>query len=453
MFPIRKSKRIIPWKTGARILRLMLSAVMVLSASGMAKAEVLTLSGAVEEALANNPQVSEAENYRQAAVYGEKAAWADYFPKMAAAYSFRNLAEEPYATIGGRQAVINSTQQHHWEVSLTQPLFTGFAITTQHRLAALGLETRELELRQARLAVARQVKRTYFGLLMAGKNLAVAETAEKNLSAHEEDARRFHEQGIIPLNDLLKTQVAKAETVQQRVRAAARVRSVTSQFNVLLGRDYGSEATAADMDTMDHVATDTQTLIAEALSKRPDVDILSHAVSAREQEIRLAQSDYYPRLEVVGKYEQDGDDIGAQHNDFNNEYNASIGVQARWVFFEAGKTRARSAKARWEQEAMGKALGKLKDDVRLQVQEACLDLEVAGENIATTTQALEQAREHWRITNTRYLQQLTTSTEVLDARTYLTRAETNYYEALYGYGMARADLDFAVGRIGLDKAE
>ena len=60
--------------------------------------------------------------------------------------------------------------------------------------------------------------------------------------------------------------------------------------------------------------------------------------------------------------------------------------------------------------------------------------------------ALDQAREHWRITNLRFRQQLTTSTEVLDARTYLSRAETGFYQALYGSGIARADLDEAVGK-------
>ncbi|MCD4778353.1 MAG: hypothetical protein K8R12_05220 [Desulfobacterales bacterium] len=42
---------------------------------------------------------------------------------------------------------------------------------------------------------------------------------------------------------------------------------------------------------------------------------------------------------------------------------------------------------------------------------------------------------------------MTTSTEVLDARTFLTRAETNYYSALYGYMISLAELERAVGRM------
>lgn len=42
--------------------------------------------------------------------------------------------------------------------------------------------------------------------------------------------------------------------------------------------------------------------------------------------------------------------------------------------------------------------------------------------------------------------QLNAYTEVLDAGTFLTRAETNYYGALYGYMISLAELERAVGR-------
>jgi len=45
----------------------------------------------------------------------------------------------------------------------------------------------------------------------------------------------------------------------------------------------------------------------------------------------------------------------------------------------------------------------------------------------------------------RYKENLTTSTEVLDARTYLTQAEVNYYDALYSYITAKAKLEYAIG--------
>jgi outer membrane protein TolC len=87
----------------------------------------------------------------------------------------------------------------------------------------------------------------------------------------------------------------------------------------------------------------------------------------------------------------------------------------------------------------------MRDEVRLQVVKAHLDLDVAARNIGTATTALAQDREHWRITNLLYRQQLTTSTEVLDARSYHDRAQSAYHDAHYGYGAAMAMLAWTVG--------
>ena len=60
-------------------------------------------------------------------------------------------------------------------------------------------------------------------------------------------------------------------------------------------------------------------------------------------------------------------------------------------------------------------------------------------------QALDLARENWRISDLQYKEQVTTSTDVLDARALLTQADTNYFRAVYGFLDAVAGLDRAVG--------
>jgi len=57
-----------------------------------------------------------------------------------------------------------------------------------------------------------------------------------------------------------------------------------------------------------------------------------------------------------------------------------------------------------------------------------------------------QAEENLRITQLGYRQEAATSTEVLDAQTDLTQAETNYFQSLYGYLDALATLEYAVGQ-------
>ena len=418
---------------------------LLYSINGWAAAP-LTIDEAVREALLNNPQIHEQAAYREAAALGEEAARADFFPRLSAAYAYQNLAESPFVNIYGNQVTTNSRDQHHWEIALSQPLFSGFAISARHRIAQLGLSTRDLTLQQTRQVIILQVKQRCFDLLMAEKTLAVAQSSTAALDAHEADARKFYENGLGPLNDLLKAQVARADAIQRQHRAEADVRQVRAALCLLLGRNLDNSVEVQEMQAMTTSVPELKTELDQALTARPEITLLEQAIQSKGNEQQVAKSDYYPRIELTGKYQQDGDDMGARNNDYTNQYNASVGIQARWTFFEFGKTRASSAKAAAEQRALERALETIRDDIRLQVVQAHLDLDVAARNIETATTALNQAQEHWRITNLLYQQQLTTSTEVLDARSYLDRAQSAFHEAHYGYGASLARLEWAMGK-------
>jgi outer membrane protein len=60
--------------------------------------------------------------------------------------------------------------------------------------------------------------------------------------------------------------------------------------------------------------------------------------------------------------------------------------------------------------------------------------------------ALQQAEENLRINKTRYQEGVGTATEVLDAVTLLTVAETNHCRALYDLGRAEAAAMYSQGQ-------
>jgi OMF family outer membrane factor len=85
------------------------------------------------------------------------------------------------------------------------------------------------------------------------------------------------------------------------------------------------------------------------------------------------------------------------------------------------------------------------DDIRLEVEKSYLDLKNAVEKIQVTKDAANQAEENLRIHKIRYEEGIGTSTDVVDAITLLTTAETNYYRAVYELRRAQAELQYAMG--------
>jgi len=406
----------------------------------------LTLNKAIEMAVADNTIIRQAIENQKAAIEEQKSARADFLPKVSAGYSYTKLKDAPYVIMGGTQIEVGDNDQYHWDLTLSQPLFTGFALSTRYEMAKLGVDVKDAEKEQAILDVVKQVKAAYFNILLTKKFLLVADKAVNQLESHVTDAEKFYEQGMIPYNDLLRSKVALADALQNRVRAEGSAEMAVSAFNTLLRINLNRKTDIDDLLDITPHSFELTNCIKEAIEKRPELKALRLALKNADHGVTLAQSAYYPKVNLAGSYEQNGDNPSATENDFGNTHNASVTLQANWTFFEWGKTRAEVNKYRRNKSSLVEKTKGIKDSIKLEVKNAFLDLKVAEQNIQTAKESLVQAKENWRITNLQYQQQMTTSTEVLDARTFLTRAETNYYGALYGYMISLAELERAVGR-------
>ena len=85
------------------------------------------------------------------------------------------------------------------------------------------------------------------------------------------------------------------------------------------------------------------------------------------------------------------------------------------------------------------------NNVRLQIKSDLLNLQTAYKNIKTAKLSVRQAEENLKITNLQYRQETVTSTEVLDADTYLKKAELNFFKQKTAYDIYLAKLQRAIG--------
>ena len=425
---------------------LVVPAAAVEQTSAVQKAATLSLEEAIDLVLTHNPLIRAAREKMHQAEAGEHSARADLFPKLSSSYSYYRLHQQPYGFFGpAGKIMIGDDDEYSWNITAVQPLFTGLALTTRRKIAALEISGRELEKEQLTLELIKKTKVAYARILLARRQLEVADKEVKNLAAHVSDAEYLYTQGIIAYNDLLQSQVALSQAKQRRVRAASEVDLAAAALNMLMNQDISAAIEIVEPDIKPAVNDNLPVLLAQALDRRPVLRFLQVALKQAELAITLARSQYYPKVSLVGRYEQNGENITASENDYRNSDTAAIGVQADWTFFEWGKTAAEVRQRVHEREALKHKIENMKNTVRLEVKTAFNRLRVAAKNVKTAGEALEQARENYRIANLQYQQQVATSTLVLDASTFLSQAENSYYGALYGFMISRAELEQAAG--------
>ena len=110
-----------------------------------------------------------------------------------------------------------------------------------------------------------------------------------------------------------------------------------------------------------------------------------------------------------------------------------------------GRTKAKVRQAKSVINQNQDTLSLLKKTIELEVRNAFLNLQAAKNKILVAEKAVQQSREGFRMTELRFKEGMATNTDVLDATTLQSQAETNYYQTLYDCYLTEVVLKRVIG--------
>lgn len=293
----------------------------------------LSVTDAVRMAVEKNPAVTRAKELVQGAQYARDNAKSGFFPSLSAEYGVTTLYDDPYMITGGYQVQVAHKTLYNWGVTLVQPLYTGGAVSSRYNMAKLQIAVAEKEKEQTTLDLAKMVKSAYYRVLLAEKIRQVADEAVVTLSSHEQDAQKFHDHGVIRLNDLLRAKVALSDALQMQARARANIDIALADLNRQLALDINADTKIEHIDEVQFIHPDLGVMIDDGLLLRPQLLAMALVRKTMDEAIELEKSGYYPKVSLVGNYYQSGDTPVADNNDYENDHNASVMLQAKWTFF------------------------------------------------------------------------------------------------------------------------
>ncbi len=370
---------------------------------------------------------------------------ADFFPKVDASYSFKSWKDVPYAAFNDQRFEVGPQAVNRWELQLTQPIFTGFALSSQLNIAKMNLKIAEYRLDESRLDTIREVERSFWNVLLGQKLLQVARDNVSSLEMQRRNAQANFDQGLVAQNDVLKAEVALAQARQRERTTEKQLAILRSRLNQVLDVGLQTPLTLLEEEVAVSEAPSLEHLYALAEERRPEYLSVETSIRQAGEGMVSARSRYYPRLSGFAQYYREGEDFLANHNPFANNDNAAVGVRIDWNWFEGGKTDATAKEYLYRQKALEEKRGGLQQQIHLQVEDAYEQLAVARENLNTAQAALRQAEENDRMTTIQYREQLVIFLEVLNAQVLLSQSRVNYYDALYGFKLAWAELERAIG--------
>ena len=442
----------------------LLVTLLVLSHSGqlyaqqVQKSSPLTLQQAVNVALEKNPE-------RKAALADTKAASADV--KEARSFLLPHATFSETATIGNDPVYVfgSKLRQQRFttgdfalNVLNTPDPFGNFATRlggTWNLFDSLASWRTVSRAERVKNAAGHQLERTdqevifrvvdsYYTVLLAKKQLDVAEQAMKTAQAILDRSKDRFESGVVVESDYLSAQVRLATRKQELIRAQNNLALARAQLSAAMGVSSENEFDPVEaLAERNLPATSLDDLEKQAVDRRPDLNRIRSEEAAQQQSVSIAKSAFGPRVNAFGGWEADNPTLLAGGG--GNSWLAGIEVQ--FDLFEGGAKRAQLSHERALEEKASALKEMATDAIRLEVRRAYYDLDAARQQVDVARATIAEAQESLRINQDRYDSGLSTITDLLAAEEAARRSQTDYWEALYRYHTGYANLELASGTL------
>ncbi len=419
--------------------------------------EPLTLEASIDIALKNSIVINIAKEGSKIATAQKKEAFTGFLPQFSTSYSYTRLNTAPYMKfvdvppplnmLNGSELIAGTQNNYNWAIEAKQPLFAGGGILANYQASIIGEDAAHLEETAKYQDVVQEVKIAYFNILRAQRIQDAARQSVEMLSAHRDVAQDYFNVGMIPKNDLLHAEVELANGKQALVRAKNAVELAKSSLNTVLKRKIFTPVEVVDILAYHPLNQSFEECLNVARQARPELKISSLHAEQAGKLVQVAQSDYFPTLSLVGNYSRFGDNPSVSGSDYQNQESWYVMGVASWNFWEWGKTKFKVDASKAKENQALEATKELNDQITLEIKNAYLILQETESQIIVWQKVIEQAEENFRISEERYKERVATSTEVLDAQTLLTKAKSEYANALGDYNVNYAKLQRAMGTI------
>jgi outer membrane protein TolC len=418
----------------------------------------ITLQQAVTIALEKNPE-------RKAALADTKAASADVWEARSFLLPHVTFSEtatrgnDPVYVFGSKLRQQRFTTADFGLNFLNTPTpFGNFATRfggTWNLFDSFGSWRDVTRAERVRDAVAHQLERTdqeilfrvvnsYYGALLARKQLEIAEQSMKTAQAILDRSKNRFDSGVVVESDLLSAQVRWATRKQELIRAQNNLALARTQLSTSMGLSTQTEFDPAEpLAERSLPATTLEEAEKRAVELRPDLKRIRSEEEAQQQSVAVAKSSFGPRVNAFAGWEADNPTFVAG----GGGNNWLAGIEVRFDLFQGGAKRAQLSRERAMQEKLAAVKEMARDAVRLEVRRAYYDLDAARQQVEVGRAAIAQSQESLRINQNRYDSGLLTITELLAAEEAARRSQTEFWETVYRYHTCYANLELASGTL------
>jgi len=405
----------------------------------------LTLRGAVQLALKQNPQVQIANLNVAESQQDRNVARSALLPHAGVEGFVLAQRFNVYALFGRKFPGIaehaGPAEDFQAGPVFSMPLFD-LTLLRRWQASQQGLRaTRSDELGVREQTVLLAVSQ-YLGSLRAAAAVRAAQSRVTLAQAIYDQAADLQKNGVGTGLDTLRSNVELQNEKQRLVVAETALKTSLYGLAQILNLDPHQDVELADeVSFFETPEFPVGQSLETAFANRPEMK----SIEAREQQVliarRAAAESRLPTFNLRGNWGYQGLSLPSSIPAYN--YQAVLDVPV----FTGGRIRAEMTRADLEVKKLDQQKQALTDQIALEVKTAIAELESARHEVDVANLGVKLAQEEVTQSRDRFRAGVANNIEVVTAQDELSRANDNQISALYRYNQSRADLAHSLGQM------
>ena len=310
----------------------------------------------------------------------------------------------------------NIVNNYSAKLTLQQPLFTGFKLSSSVDLADYNAQAQNQDYTKDEHDLIYNIKNAYWILYKANQLKTVVDENVNQIKAHLDDVNNMFSQGLATKNEVLKVQVQLGDVRIKQIDADNNVRLSMISLDNIMGLPLSTQ-----IEPVEKINFKVETLnildiyLDKAFQNRPELKGMDFRIKAGESGVTLAKSGWWPQLFLVGDYltARPNQRIFPTTDTFSDTWDVSLSVS--WDLWNWGVTGHQTDQAQTQVEQAKDSYKITKDNITLEVTQTYLNILQAKEKMIVADDNVSQAEENYRVTDEKFKNGLTLNSELLDA--------------------------------------
>ena len=325
--------------------------------------------------------------------------------------------------------------RNYGSIYARKPLFHWGALQAESEIADKRTEIAKLNYQQVSHDLNTQVKHSYLDLLILQKK---KEVRKESLLINQESLNRQIRQEKLGLSSSLDVSESNASYLENEMLLADLNQSLINsinQFKSITGWEgeitfFDQNSSFEDLISSKGLKKEIPQIIAGISSQT--MDRLEKEIEIEKKQIKIAESELRPKLNMVGGFYQD--QVALANSDGNLlRNNFVIGVEVNWAIWDSSKSRGQKSASLAKKRRLEYALEREVKNFRIYVENLRQNLISLSNRIQMSKKLLEVAESRYKTSKIEFNANRISANRHLESKIALDKAKINQLESICQY--------------------